>query len=176
MYSGIFYQSNKAIALRYRCENIRRRKHLKCFIQYKFQNFNPLILLCNIYNSLTFDISCTICFQQHPPPLLSIYLLCWLWQRRKINWIKAFVYTSCSYSDLLSLHQILVFANKRQSICSLILFATVVGRKHKVSFSTVEVAVAQNSKVKHEYRKNISHFNTYRLYNTGCEYQTLAPM
>lgn len=131
MYSGIFYQSNKAIALRYRCENIRRRKHLKCFIQYKFQNFNPLILLCNIYNSLTFDISCTICFQQHPPPLLSIYLLCWLWQRRKINWIKAFVYTSCSYSDLLSLHQILVFANKRQSICSLILFATVVGRNRR---------------------------------------------
>ena len=132
---------------------------------------------------MTFDISCTICFQQHPPPLLSIYLLCWLWQRRKINWIKAFVYTSCSYSDLLSLHQILVFANKRQSICSLILFAAVVGRNRrshsqlwkwqlrkieKLSVSYLLLSVVFLGKEKY--------FNTNCLYVNDCKYKTLAPM
>ena len=130
---------------------------------------------------MTFDISCTICFQQHPPPLLSIYLLCWLWQRRKINWIKAFVYTSCSYSDLLSLHQILVFANKRQSICSLILFAAVVGRNRRSHSQLWKWQLRKIEKLSVSYLLlsvvflvKEKYFNTNCLYVNGCKYKTLA--
>ena len=130
---------------------------------------------------MTFDISCTICFQQHPPPLLSIYLLCWLWQRRKINWIKAFVYTSCSYSDLLSLHQILVFANKRQSICSLILFAAVVGRNRRSHSQLWKWQLRKIEKLSVSYLLlsvvflvKEKYFNTNCLYVNGSKYKTLA--
>lgn len=60
----------------------------------------------------------------------SISIICPQQQNWNIDQSKCFYNLSFISSDLLSLHQILVFANKRQSICSLILF--VVQEKHLV--------------------------------------------
>ena len=76
-----------------------------------------------------------------------------------------------------------MFANKRQSICSLILFAAVVGRNRrshsqlwkwqlrkieKLSVSYLLLSVVFLGKEKY--------FNTNCLYVNDCKYKTLAPM